>query len=61
MRAFLSAGKSARQHLKDFAVPSDRVNGQRHGDDTGVRTPVAGMKTQCPSPLDDIAILNSHF
>ena len=26
------------------------------GDDAGIRTPVAGMKTLYPSPLDDTAI-----
>ena len=27
-----------------------------YGDDAGLRTPVAGMKTLYPSPLDDTAI-----
>ena len=32
------------------------TQGVAHGDPTGNRTPVFGMKTQCPRPLDDGAM-----
>ncbi len=32
---------------------STERNGSQNGIPKGIRTPVAGMKTRCPRPLDD--------